>query len=123
MKLGAFSISLAVNDLAASRDFYTKLGFESVGGDEVGFVVMRNGDTVIGLFAGMFDENILTFNPGWDQQQNELAAFADVRELRAAIVDAGIEVIEGNTDDSAAGPAHLMVTDPDGNTILIDQHR
>jgi lactoylglutathione lyase len=123
MKLGAFSVSLAVKDLAASRDFYTKLGFEPVGGDSEGFVIMRNGETVIGLFAGMFDENILTFNPGWDQQQNELTDFTDVRELRAHLADDGIEIDETNADDAADGPAHVVVTDPDGNTILIDQHR
>jgi len=123
MKLGAFSISLSVSDLAASRDFYAKLGFEPVGGDGESFVIMRNAETVIGLFSGMFEGNILTFNPGWDQQQNELSDFTDVRELHAALVDAGIEVAETNTADSEAGPAHVVVIDPDGNSILIDQHR
>jgi lactoylglutathione lyase len=123
MKLGAFSISLSVSDLAVSRDFYAKLGFDVVGGDGEGFVIMRNGGTVIGLFSGMFEGNILTFNPGWDQQQSELSEFTDVRELDAALTEAGIEVAESTTADTESGPAHLVVVDPDGNSILIDQHR
>lgn len=123
MDLGAFSISLAVKDLAKSRDFYEKLGFAITGGDaEQNWLIMKNGDRVIGLFQGMFEENILTFNPGWDQSANELESFTDVRELQRRLKDRGV-VLNVEADESTAGPASIMLTDPDGNQILVDQHR
>lgn len=123
MDLGAFSISLAVKDLASSKDFYQKLGFESVGGDaEQNWLILKNGNHVIGLFQGMFEENIMTFNPGWDQSGNNLDSFTDVRELQSALKDRGI-TLSSEADDSTSGPASLMLSDPDGNQILIDQHR
>ena len=122
MELGAFSVSLAVKDLAASKEFYEKLGFTKMGGNpEHRYLILKNGETVIGLFQGMFEENILTFNPGWTQNCSELDTFADVRKVREHLVAAGLEVSELTGGDS--GPASMMVTDPDGNTILIDQHR
>jgi len=123
MKLGAFSVSLAVKDLATSRDFYEKLGFEKFGGDPAhNYLIMKNGDHVIGLFQGMFEKNMLTFNPGWDQSCGELAEFTDVRDLQKQLKDLGI-LIDMAADESTEGPASLMITDPDGNPILIDQHR
>ncbi len=123
MDLGSFSVSLAVKDIAASRDFYAKLGFEPIGGDvEQNWLILRNGDHVIGLFQGMFDRNMLTFNPGWDQQCNETATFTDVREIQKSLREAGVEIIN-SADESGVGPASFMITDPDGNPILIDQHR
>ena len=123
MDLGAFSISLAVKDLAASSDFYEKLGFKVVGGDaQQNWLIMKNGDKVLGLFQGMFKENIMTFNPGWDQSGNDLDTFADVREIQRELKDQGIK-LESEADDSTTGPASIMLTDPDGNQILIDQHR
>ena len=123
MDLGAFSVSLAVKDLATSKDFYEKLGFESFGGDpKQNWLILKNGDHVLGLFQGMFEENILTFNPGWDQGGNELDSFADVRELQRELKKQGI-ALTSEADDSTSGPASLMLSDPDGNQILIDQHR
>ena len=123
MNLGAFSISLAVKDLAASKDFYGKLGFEPVGGDEAqNWLILRNGEHVIGLFQGMFEANILTFNPGWDQSGNETAGYTDIRNLQREICEAGIVPLSA-ADESTTGPASMMIEDPDGNTILIDQHR
>ncbi|MBT8361965.1 MAG: VOC family protein [Deltaproteobacteria bacterium] len=123
MELGAFSVSLAVKDLATSKDFYEKLGFEQIGGDpQQNWLILRNGPHVIGLFQGMFDKNILTFNPGWDQQSNEVDPFTDVREIQRELKNGGIE-LDSEADDSASGPASLMLSDPDGNQILIDQHR
>ncbi len=123
MKLGAFSVSLAVKDLAASRNFYEKLGFEKFGGDpEYNYLIMKNGDHVIGLFQGMFEKNMLTFNPGWDQSCGELDEFTDVRDLQKTLKGHGI-AIDSEADESTTGPASLMITDPDGNPILIDQHR
>ncbi|MDH3747395.1 MAG: VOC family protein [Gammaproteobacteria bacterium] len=123
MNLGAFSVSLAVKDLAASKDFYEKLGFESFGGDqEQNYLILKNGDHVLGLFQGMFEENILTFNPGWDQGGNELDSFTDVRELQRELKHRGI-ALGSEADESTSGPASLMLADPDGNQILIDQHR
>ena len=123
MELGAFSVSLAVKDIKASRDFYARLGFEEVGGNaDENWLILRNGEHTIGLFQGMFDRNMLTFNPGWDQQCNNLDTFTDVRELQQAFRSQGIEItIEA--DESSEGPASFMVTDPDGNPILLDQHR
>ena len=121
MELGAFSISLNVNDLEASKAFYGKLGFEPVGGGE-GWQILRNGDHVIGLFQGMFEHNTLTFNPGWDQQGSETDAFTDVRKLQRELKAAGVPLLS-EVDENSEGPGSLMVMDPDGNPILIDQHR
>ena len=98
-------------------------GFEEIAGDGETYQIMRNEDTLIGLFQGMFQNNLLTFNPGWDQQQNELRDFDDVREIRAALEKDEIVAVDGNTAGSPEGPAHFVIVDPDGNTILIDQHR
>jgi catechol 2,3-dioxygenase-like lactoylglutathione lyase family enzyme len=123
MQLGAFSVSLAVKDIQASKDFYEKLGFTPAGGDiEQNWLIMRNGDHVIGLFQGMFDSNILTFNPGWDQQCNETESFTDVREIQANLKTAGVTLI-AEADETSKGPASITMLDPDGNPILIDQHR
>lgn len=121
MQLGAFSISLAVQDIAASRDFYAKLGFQQTGGDiEQNWLILKNGDAIVGLFQGMFDKNILTFNPGWNANAEALESFQDVRELRAALEAAGLAV-EAHVD-AESGPGWITLTDPDGNPILIDQH-
>lgn len=123
MDLGTFSISLAVKDIKASRDFYAKLGFEPIGGDiEQNWLILRNGQHVIGLFEGMFENNLLTFNPGWDQTGQEIAEFTDVRDIQRELKKQGL-TLTAEADESTEGPASLVVTDPDGNTILIDQHR
>ena len=123
MNLGAFSISLAVKDIEASRQFYEKLGFTSFGGDVAqNWLILKNGDHVIGLFQGMFDKNILTFNPGWDQNAQPLSTFTDVRELQRQLKDQGLELAE-EADEKTTGPASFVVVDPDGNPILVDQHR
>jgi catechol 2,3-dioxygenase-like lactoylglutathione lyase family enzyme len=123
MDLGSFSVSLAVKDLTNSKDFYEKLGFETIGGDpQQNWLILKNGDHVIGLFQGMFEENILTFNPGWDQGGSELDSFTDVREIQSELKNQGI-ILSSEADDSTSGPASLMLSDPDGNQILIDQHR
>jgi len=123
MKLGAFSVSLAVKDLATSKTFYEKLGFKSFGGTmEQNYLIMKNGDTLIGLFQGMFPNNILTFNPGWDSDAKNLDDFTDVRELQEKLKEKGIDFIS-ETEENTKGPASFMITDPDGNTILVDQHR
>ena len=123
MNLGAFSLSLAVKDIEASRDFYAKLGFEEAGGDiDQNWLILRNGDHVIGLFQGMFEKNTLTFNPGWDQQCNNLDSFTDVRELQAALKAADVEIAV-EADEATQGPASFCVIDPDGNPVLVDQHR
>lgn len=123
MKLGAFSVSLSVKDLEASRDFYAKLGFEQFAGSaDENWLILRNGDHVIGLFQGMFEKNMLTFNPGWDQSCGELDSFTDVREIQAVLKSQGIALID-EADEATEGPASCMVVDPDGNPILIDQHR
>ncbi|PAP77827.1 VOC family protein [Rubrivirga marina] len=122
MTLGAFSVSLAVSDLAASRAFYEHLGFEVFGGNsDHGYLMLRNGEHVIGLFQGMFDKNILTFNPGWDQQGGEVDGFTDVREIQRRLKARGI-VPTQEADETTEGPASLVLEDPDGNPILIDQH-
>ncbi|MGD9094066.1 MAG: VOC family protein [Anaerolineales bacterium] len=122
MNLGAFSISLAVKDLQVSKTFYEKLGFSLFGGEETqNWLIMKNGDHVIGLFQGMFEKNILTFNPGWDQNANTLDIFTDVRDLQRDLKAQGIQ-LENEADESATGPASFMVLDPDGNPILVDQH-
>ena len=123
MELGAFSISLAVKDIQASRAFYEKLGFSDMGGDiSQNWLIMKNGPHVIGLFQGMFDQNILTFNPGWDQDAKPLEAFTDVREIQKHLKEQGVTLNE-EADETTSGPAYITLTDPDGNPILIDQHR
>lgn len=122
MRLGAFSISLAVKDLEASRVFYEKLGFEVFGGDSLQhWLMLRNGDHVLGLFQGMFDRNILTFNPGWDQNAQPLGEFTDVRDWQRQLKARGV-AIQSEADESTSGPASFVVVDPDGNPILFDQH-
>ncbi len=122
MQLGAFSISLAVKDLEASRQFYEKLGFSAFGGDpSQNWLILKNGDAVIGLFQGMFEQNILTFNPGWDQAAQPLDSFTDVRELQRQLKAQGAE-FQLEADESTTGPASFIVVDPDGNPVLVDQH-
>ena len=123
MDLGAFSVSLAVKDLATSRAFYEALGFEAFHGDaDQGWLILKNGTAVIGLFQGMFERNILTFNPGWDQGAQPVDPFTDVRELQQRLKAAGIP-FDQEADASTTGPASFMLTDPDGNPVLVDQHR
>lgn len=123
MELGAFSISLTVKDIKASKEFYEKLGFKEFGGDITqNWLILKNGDDhIIGLFHGMFDGNLLTFNPGWDQNAQNLDAFTDVRDIQRHLKAQGLEIVTA-ADENTTGPAHLVVVDPDGNTILIDQH-
>jgi lactoylglutathione lyase len=122
MNLGAFSISLAVKDLTASKAFYEKLGFTVFGGDMAhNYLIMKNGDHLIGLFQGMFEGNILTFNPGWNQNAETLEAFTDVRELQQQLKAAGL-TLTSEADADSTGPASITLIDPDGNAILIDQH-
>ncbi len=122
MELGAFSVSLAVEDLQVSKAFYEKLGFVPFGGDESRhWLIMRNGATVIGLFQGMFKGNILTFNPGWDQAAQPLAEFADVRAVQQSLDEQGVE-LTSRTDPGGTGPASIILSDPDGNVIMLDQH-
>jgi lactoylglutathione lyase len=122
MNLGAFSISLAVKDLAASRAFYEKLGFTMFAGNpSQNWVILKNGDHVIGLFQGMFEKNILTFNPGWDQNAQNLGTFTDVRELQRQLKAAGVTLMN-EADETTTGPASFIAVDPDGNPILVDQH-
>jgi len=122
MELGAFSISLSVKDLAVSQSFYEKLGFTVFGGDaSQNWLIMKNGDHIIGLFKGMFENNILTFNPGWDQQANTLDSFTDVRDLQKALKEQGVTLLQ-EADENTSGPASITLMDPDGNPILIDQH-
>ena len=122
IELGAFSVSLTVKDLKASRQFYEKLGFKAFAGDAArGILILKNGDHVIGLFQGMFDKNILTFNPGWDQDAQKLATFTDVRELQRRLKAQGVRLVN-EADESTTGPASFIAVDPDGNPILVDQH-
>ena len=123
MNLGAFSVSLAVNDLAASRAFYERLGFEAFHGDVAqGWLMLRNGETVIGLFQGMFEKIILTFNPGWNQSAQDVDPFTDIRDLQRRLKAAGA-AFDSEADESTTGPASFFLTDPDGNQVLVDQHR
>ncbi|MDZ4701140.1 MAG: VOC family protein [Rhodothermales bacterium] len=123
MNLGAFSISLAVKDIAASRAFYEKLGFTVFHGQqEHNWLIMRNGTTIVGLFQGMFHQNILTFNPGWDHNAQNIDPFTDVRDLQKQLRAEGV-AFSSEADESTSGPASLVVVDPDGNPILVDQHR
>jgi len=121
MPLGNFSVSLAVKDLAASRAFYQKLGFAVCGGNGQNYVIMQNGAATIGLFQGMFERNILTFNPGWDNACNKLPEFVDVRELQRRLRASGVEPATP-ADEATTGPASFIVIDPDGNPIYVDQH-
>ena len=122
MELGAFSISLAVKDIAASKSFYEKFGFTVFMGNAAqNWLIMKNGDRVIGLFQGMFEKNIMTFNPGWDSNANKLESFTDVRELQRQLKASGVQ-LQTEADESTTGPASFVVVDPDGNPIFIDQH-
>lgn len=122
MQLGAFSVSLAVKDLEASRAFYEKLGFQSFMGEPAqNWLILKNGPHVIGLFQGMFDRNILTFNPGWDSNAQQLETFTDVRELQRQLKAHGVTLMS-EADESTTGPGSFMVVDPDGNPVLVDQH-
>ena len=123
MKLGAFSISLNVKNIHASKDFYEALGFQVFAGDiEKNYLIMKNENALVGLFQGMFEQNILTFNPGWDENAAELDNFDDVRAIQADLKSKGIELTT-EADENSKGPASLIVMDPDGNPVLIDQHR
>jgi predicted enzyme related to lactoylglutathione lyase len=122
MDLGAFSVSLAVKDLEASKQFYEKFGFNVFLGDaSQNWLILKNGDHVIGLFQGMFERNILTFNPGWDSNAQAVSPFTDIRELQRQLKAAGIELVQ-EADETSMGPASFMAIDPDGNPILVDQH-
>ena len=123
MKLGAFSISLSVKDINASKLFYENLGFSVLGGDlKHNYLIMKNENALIGLFQGMFENNILTFNPGWDENAGNMETFDDVREIQKQLKAAGIK-LDSSADESTTGPGSITLTDPDGNAILIDQHR
>ena len=122
MRLGNFSVSLAVKDLGASRAFYEKLGFRAIGGDpEKNWLILQNETSTIGLFQGMFDRNLLTFNPGWDRTSSTLPDFDDVRDIQRALKGRGL-ALASEASEATSGPASLMLLDPDGNPILIDQH-
>ncbi|WP_075979995.1 VOC family protein [Bacillus massilinigeriensis] len=123
MKLGAFSISLNVKDIHVSKIFYENLGFQVFGGDiNQNWLIMKNADCIIGLFQGMIENNTLTFNPGWNQNAENLESFTDVRELQKQLKEKGIHILT-EADPSGVGPAFIMIEDPDGNPILLDQHR
>jgi len=123
MELGSFSVSLAVKDLSASRAFYEKLGFAVMGGDaDQGWLILKSPSCVIGLFQGMFERNMLTFNPGWDANAQELAEFTDIREIQKTLREAGMGFAQ-EADETTTGPASFVVIDPDGNPVLVDQHR
>ena len=123
MQLGCFSVSLAVKDIHASRAFYEKLGFSVYAGNaDHGWLILKNGDHNIGIFQGMFEKNMLTFNPGWDQNAKEVDPFTDLRELQRQLKAQGVQIVK-EADESTTGPASFVIEDPDGNPILIDQHR
>ncbi|MBN8203288.1 VOC family protein [Bacillus sp. NTK034] len=123
MKLGAFSVSLSVKDIKKSKEFYEKLGFEALSGNiEQNWLILKNDNCVIGLFQGMFEKNILTFNPGWNQNAENLEGFTDIRELQKQLKEQGIHIIN-EANESGSGPASFTLEDPDGNAILFDQHR
>ena len=123
MKLGAFSVSLNVKDINISKQFYENLGFSVFAGDiKKNYLIMKNENSLIGLFQGMFENNILTFNPGWDENANNLDSFDDVRVIQKHLKSKGIE-FQSEADESTSGPASFFLTDPDGNTVLVDQHR
>lgn len=121
MQLGAFSISLTVKDLQASKTFYEKFGFKAFAGDQKRWAILKNGDHVIGLFQGMFDKNALTFNPGWDSNAQKLLAFTDVRDLQRQLKAQGVKLVN-EADETTTGPASFIAVDPDGNPIIVDQH-
>lgn len=122
MQLGAFSISLSVKDIAASRAFYEKFGFQAFGGNQdENWLMLKNGETVIGIFQGMFEGNLLTFNPGWDQSANPVEQFTDVRELQRRLKAQGV-ALSPEADETTTGPGYFSAVDPDGNVILVDQH-
>lgn len=122
MQLGNFSVSLAVKDIAVSRAFYEGLGFTVWGGDQQNnWLILKNGSTIIGLFQGMFERNILTFNPGWDSDAEQLPEFTDVRDLQRKLKAQGVQLLS-EADETTSGPASFMMEDPDGNQILVDQH-
>ena len=122
MNLGAFSVSLNVKDIHKSKAFYEKLGFEVFGGDITqNYLIMKNGDALVGLFQGMFEGNILTFNPGWNQDANAVENFDDVRKIQKSLKDQGLK-LENEADENTTGPGSFVVIDPDGNPILVDQH-
>jgi len=123
MQLGVFSLSLAVKDLDVSRAFYEKFGFTAFGGDATqNWLIMKNGELIIGLFQGMFEDNMMTFNPGWDGNAQALPQFTDVRELQRQLKAKGVELLT-EADETTQGPASFIAVDPDGNPILVDQHR
>ncbi len=123
MELGAFSISLTVKDIHASKAFYEKLGFTTLGGViENKWIILKNGPHIIGLFEGMFPKNMLTFNPGWNQDAKNVDPFTDVRELQKRLKAQGVAFVS-EADESTTGPASFVLTDPDGNPVLVDQHR
>ncbi|MDZ5472248.1 VOC family protein [Bacillus sp. 31A1R] len=123
MKLGAFSVSLNVKDIHVSKAFYEKLGFQDLGGDITqNWLIMKNENCIIGLFQGMFENNILTFNPGWNENAQNLESFTDVREIQKHLKANGIKMLS-EADETTSGPAHFFIEDPDGNQILVDQHR
>lgn len=123
LKLGAFSISLAVNDIQKSKKFYENLGFITIGGEiNQKWLILKNGNSIIGLFQEMFDKNIITFNPGWDENAQNIDKFDDVRVIQNHLKQCGIK-LTGEVDENSTGPASITLTDPDGNNILIDQHR
>jgi catechol 2,3-dioxygenase-like lactoylglutathione lyase family enzyme len=122
VKLGAFSVSLNVKDIKASKQFYETLGFKQFAGDiEKNYLIMKNDNAQVGLFQGMFEKNILTFNPGWDESANKVESFDDVRDIQKDLKDNNIK-LESEVDENTSGPASMVMYDPDGNTILIDQH-
>lgn len=123
MKLGAFSVSLNVKDIHTSKTFYENIGFQTLGGDiNQNWLILKNENCVIGLFQGMFEKNILTFNPGWDQNAKNIDSFTDIRELQKQLKEKGIKMLT-EADESTKGPAYFTIEDPDGNQILVDQHR
>ncbi|MFB3166477.1 VOC family protein [Neobacillus sp. 179-C4.2 HS] len=123
MKLGAFSVSLNVKDIHVSKDFYENLGFKVFGGDiNQNWLILKNENCIIGLFQGMFDKDILTFNPGWNESAENLESFTDVREIQKQLKEKGVTMLS-EADESTEGPAHFIIEDPDGNQILFDQHR
>tara|TARA_R110000796_G_scaffold67449_5_gene154784 strand:+ start:33507 stop:33878 length:372 start_codon:yes stop_codon:yes gene_type:complete len=122
MNLGAFSISLTVKDIGSSKEFYEQLGFIVFGGDiTMNYLIMKNGNALIGLFQGMFENNILTFNPGWDENAKTLDVYDDIRKIQSELKSKGINLTQ-ETNNNSTGPGSIVLTDPDGNTILIDQH-
>lgn len=122
MKLGAFSVSLSVKDLAVSKAFYENIGFSSFGGDmKMNYLIMKNGNALVGLFQGMFEGNILTFNPGWDENASKLESYDDVRAIQKHLIEKAVK-LDSQVEEGTTGPASLTITDPDGNIILIDQH-